>query len=489
MGWFYPERADVGRKFSQEGDAASAASLLSYPPTFPLCHFLTFLIALVAAFAHLPARAEIPEPDNVLWGLVTLAGQPVTAAQTNVVIEARKTANGPVVASYRMGEAPAYGDLYSLRVPIEAFLPLTDTNASRIGGLIYLTVRDDSGVRVTRNTSIPSRGKVTRVDFVELDSDGDGLPDAWEQRFFGNPTIANPNADPDGDGRNNRDEFLAGTDPTRADGRHPADAAPADNAISLDEFTDYTDAWFFGDPWTSSPTNIPIAYATRAAFLWLAGESYVFTNAPPNTNAPLWWVNTIPIPGYVNGNNVVAATLPATHHSAQPLTIPLLVTPSDGIYVHAIEDAVPAGWTVLTISHGGNYDANNRKVKWGPFFDAGQRDLAYTAQPPAATNVSFTFTAQASFDGRNLPNPVSRLVQLTTEGAAMLLFTEARLDAQGPRFTLCGANSTRYVLEVSTNLTTWTALQTITTDAAGLYLFRPANPAQSARRFYRARTQ
>ena len=43
------------------------------------------------------------------------------------------------------------------------------------------------------------------------------------------------------------------------------------------------------------------------------------------------------------------------------------------------------GWTVLTISHGGNYDANNRKVKWGPFFDAGQRDLAYTAQPSASS--------------------------------------------------------------------------------------------------------
>jgi hypothetical protein len=66
----------------------------------------------------------------------------------------RRVALGDTLAnaSYRMGEAPAYGDLYSLRVPIEAFLPLTDTNALRIGGLIYLSVRDDRGAAATRSS-------------------------------------------------------------------------------------------------------------------------------------------------------------------------------------------------------------------------------------------------------------------------------------------------------------------------------------------------
>ena len=463
-----------------------APALVSCPRHVPDGTLLSYwLIALCFAF---PARAEIPEPDNVLWGIVTLAGQPVTAADTTVVIQARKTANGPVVASYRMGEAPAYGDLYSLRVPIEVFLPLTDTNASRLGGLIYLSVRDDSGVRVTRNTSIPSRGKLTRVDFVELDTDGDGLPDSWEQRYFGSNTGANSNADGDNDGRNNRDEFLAGTDPTRADGRHPADIFPADNAIDFDEFDTYANAWFHGDPWTASPTNIPIAYATRAAFLWLAGETYRFTNAPPNTNAPLWWVNTTPLPGYVVGSNHLSSVLPATHHGAQPLAITLLVTPADSIYVHAIEDELPAGWTVLTISHGGNYDEANRKVKWGPFFDAGQRDLTYDVLAPAnTTNGFFAFIAQASFDGVNLSSAVTRSVHLTSEDRAPL-FTAARLDALGPSFTLCGGPARTYVIEVSTNLTTWTTLRTVTTDAAGQYLFRPENPAQSPLGFYRFRT-
>ena len=48
------------------------------------------------------------------------------------------------------------------------------------------------------------------------DSDGDGLPNSWETNYFGNATSASPTADVDGDGMINRDEFMAGTDPTNA---------------------------------------------------------------------------------------------------------------------------------------------------------------------------------------------------------------------------------------------------------------------------------
>jgi hypothetical protein len=48
------------------------------------------------------------------------------------------------------------------------------------------------------------------------DSDGDGLPDSWEQQYFGTPTAGNPNADSDGDGMNNLQEYQAGTHPLSA---------------------------------------------------------------------------------------------------------------------------------------------------------------------------------------------------------------------------------------------------------------------------------
>ena len=49
----------------------------------------------------------------------------------------------------------------------------------------------------------------------EADTDGDGLPDSWEDENFGN-LAADATADSDGDGTTNMMEYLAGTDPRSA---------------------------------------------------------------------------------------------------------------------------------------------------------------------------------------------------------------------------------------------------------------------------------
>jgi hypothetical protein len=46
-----------------------------------------------------------------------------------------------------------------------------------------------------------------------VDSDGNGLPDWWEQTFLGHLTGTDPSADDDHDGVSNLAEFLAGTNP------------------------------------------------------------------------------------------------------------------------------------------------------------------------------------------------------------------------------------------------------------------------------------
>lgn len=52
---------------------------------------------------------------------------------------------------------------------------------------------------------------------VLIDSDGDGLPDAWETLYGLNPASAlDANLDADGDGQSNLAEYLAGTDPRSA---------------------------------------------------------------------------------------------------------------------------------------------------------------------------------------------------------------------------------------------------------------------------------
>ncbi len=56
-------------------------------------------------------------------------------------------------------------------------------------------------------------------DFIVIDSDGDGIPDAWKIEYFGSITAPGSGAgdDPDGDGLTNMQEFLLGTDPTNPD--------------------------------------------------------------------------------------------------------------------------------------------------------------------------------------------------------------------------------------------------------------------------------
>ncbi len=51
---------------------------------------------------------------------------------------------------------------------------------------------------------------------AQADSDGDGLPDDWEKLYFGN-LAQGATGDLDGDGLTSTEEYLAGTDPTKAD--------------------------------------------------------------------------------------------------------------------------------------------------------------------------------------------------------------------------------------------------------------------------------
>ena len=118
---------------------------------------LATLLTLVTFFTTL-AQAGLREPDNVIYGSITLGGRPVTAAETTVIIEARRTLAGPPIASYQVGSERRFGGSYVLRITVETAAPLSDPLASLTGDALFIVVRDASGDRVNKPFSIGERG-------------------------------------------------------------------------------------------------------------------------------------------------------------------------------------------------------------------------------------------------------------------------------------------------------------------------------------------
>lgn len=178
--------------------------------------FQPLLLLIIMAMLFAPAlSAGVPEPDNILYGSITLGNQPVTAEHKNIVVEARRSASGPAIARYRMGDNAQFGNFYSLRISLESATPLLDLDASLTGDNLFIVVLDAGGVRQQATFKVANRATVQRLDLggavLETDSDNDGLLDAWEILNFGNlnqsPTGLNLN------GRTALQNYVAGTDP------------------------------------------------------------------------------------------------------------------------------------------------------------------------------------------------------------------------------------------------------------------------------------
>ncbi len=157
-----------------------------------------------------PLRAVITAPDNVVYGTITLGGQPLTSANTTVRVEARRT-NGTVVAHYRMGGNPTLTNLYVLRLAFEEFANnIASSEVSVQGAVLNIVVLDASGIRGQQTIALSERGQVHRLDLADNSVMAPFL--LWAQSYG----IIGDDSDADGDGFSNRSEYLAGTNPTNA---------------------------------------------------------------------------------------------------------------------------------------------------------------------------------------------------------------------------------------------------------------------------------
>ena len=97
--------------------------------------------------------------------------------------------------------------------PTNVWLPAVDYE-------LTLAKADYSNGVFTNVIVNPTPGQTTDLGTLWLfpvDTNGNGLADRWEERYFGQETNGAPTEDPDKDGHNNRQEYQVGTDPTNGD--------------------------------------------------------------------------------------------------------------------------------------------------------------------------------------------------------------------------------------------------------------------------------
>jgi hypothetical protein len=195
---------------------------------------------MLAALAAAVFAGGIPEPGLVMYGEIRnmAGGTPVrmTSGTLNWTVLNTNGMPVPLTATLtNINDQFSYWLLVPFETEVEGYaltpngaLPLTVQTSTYSRAVVSIvsggvtssaTILPPAGSNFTFN--VTDQGKFERVDLQVsigmIDTDGDGLPDAWEQQYFGSAASTNGyNGDFDGDGMSNGREYVAGTSPTDA---------------------------------------------------------------------------------------------------------------------------------------------------------------------------------------------------------------------------------------------------------------------------------
>jgi hypothetical protein len=131
--------------------------------------------------------------------------------------------------------------------------------------------------------------------------------------------------------------------------------------------------------------------------------------APANVSGPVFLSGTasfdgeaVPITGLsvlpleLPPSGALVRTLPASYRAGATVNVRLRATPDEAVLLYGVEEAIPTGWTVLSLG-GGSLTAPGL-IKWGPFAEAGPQDIAYTLVAPATASSNVAFRGTGWFD-------------------------------------------------------------------------------------------
>lgn len=174
-----------------------------------------------ALFLSLVAQAYPPAPNHVIYGLVRDDfGTPLMSSTAQVVLE---TPGGvQIAANLSPGLSP--GVNYQLLVPMDSgitpdpYEPTALTAAAPFKLYVVVGQVTNLPIQMSGNFSLLGQpGKQTRIDLtIGVDSNGDGIPDAWEMAYLAaigsNLSLASVNANSvlGPDGLTLLQEYLAG---------------------------------------------------------------------------------------------------------------------------------------------------------------------------------------------------------------------------------------------------------------------------------------
>jgi hypothetical protein len=260
---------------------------------------ISILVGLLMAGT---AWAFPPAPDHTIFGVVRdEQGRPLDSGEGTVIVSGATTQ----VAKTPTDPGRGVGLNYSVSIPMDAGTTSTLFKPSALRPTMPFTMKVQiRGVnyvpmQMTGKTwNIGNPARRTRLDLtLGVDSDNDGLPDAWEQNLIDSDpngelnglSTVNPNDDLDKDGLTNLNEYQLGTYALDALDGLKLEIKEVKDGKALLEFaavagrTYYVKSSTDGVTWSNQPVHVNDAETAQGSLR--AAETGLVTLKVPTTTA------------------------------------------------------------------------------------------------------------------------------------------------------------------------------------------------------------